>query len=254
MSGRLAIVGLGPGAPELVTPLASATLAAATDLVGYGPYLARLPERTGQTRYASNNREEIARARHALDLAASGRNVALVSSGDPGIFAMASATFEAIDTGKPAWRDIEVTVVPGVSAMLAAAARIGAPLGHDFCVLSLSDNLKPWETVLARLEAAAAADFVIVLYNAASKARPWQLGEALRIVARHRAGATPVIFARAVSQPDEMIEIAPLEAAGSIAADMRTLIIIGSSATRTIARGSATPFVYTPRHAELVAP
>ncbi len=138
--------------------------------------------------------------------------------------------------------------------MLAAAARIGAPLGHDFCVLSLSDNLKPWETVLARLEAAAAADFVIVLYNAASKARPWQLGEALRAVARHRAATTPVIFARAVSQHDETIEIAPLEAAGSIEADMRTLIIIGSSATRLIERGAGAPFVYTPRHAELVAP
>jgi precorrin-3B C17-methyltransferase len=254
MSGRLAIVGLGPGAPELVTPLASATLAAATDLVGYGPYLARVPERARQRRHASDNREELARARHALDLAASGRRVALVSSGDPGIFAMASAIFEAIESGKPQWRDVEVTVVPGVSAMLAVAARVGAPLGHDFCVLSLSDNLKPWETVLARIEAAAAADFVIVLYNAASKARPWQLGEALRAVARYRAATTPVIFARAVSQPDETIEIAPLEATGSIAADMRTLIIIGSSATRTIERGSAAPFVYTPRHAELVEP
>ena len=157
MTGRLAIVGLGPGAPELVTPLAVETLAAATDLVGYAPYLARVPERAGQRRHASDNREELARARQALELAASGRSVAIVSSGDPGVFAMASAVFEAIETGKPEWRDIEVTVVPGVSAMLAAAARIGAPLGHDFCVLSLSDNLKPWDVVLKRLEAAAAA-------------------------------------------------------------------------------------------------
>ena len=155
MTGRLAIVGLGPGAPELVTPLASETLAAATDLVGYAPYLARVPERPGQLRHASDNREELARARQALELAASGKSVAVVSSGDPGVFAMASAVFEAIEAGKPAWRDIEVTVVPGVSAMLAAAARIGAPLGHDFCVISLSDNLKPWDLVLKRLEAAA---------------------------------------------------------------------------------------------------
>ncbi len=201
MTGRLVIVGLGPGAPELMTPLADDALAAATDLVGYAPYLARVPERPGQARHASDNREELARAGHALDLAASGKSVAVVSSGDPGVFAMASAVFEAIETGKPSWRDVEVTVVPGVSAMLAAAARVGAPLGHDFCVVSLSDNLKPWDLVLKRLEAAAAADFVIVLYNPASKARPWQLGEALARIAKHRAGATPVIFARAVSEP-----------------------------------------------------
>ena len=189
--------------------MAAEALAAATDLVGYAPYLARVPERAGQRRHASDNRQELARARQALALAAEGKSVAVVSSGDPGIFAMASAMFEAIETGAPNWRTIEVTVVPGVSAMLAAAARVGAPLGHDFCVLSLSDNLKPWETVLKRLEAAAAADFVIVLYNPASKARPWQLGEAFRAIARHRAGTTPVIFARAVSQADERIEIVP---------------------------------------------
>jgi precorrin-3B C17-methyltransferase len=254
MTGRLAIVGLGPGAPELVTPQAAEALAAASDLVGYAPYLARVPEHAGQQRHPSDNRQELARARHALDLAASGRNVAIVTSGDPGIFAMASATFEAVETGAPEWRRIEVTVVPGISAMLAAAARVGAPLGHDFCVLSLSDNLKPWETVLARLEAAAAADFVIVLYNAASTARPWQLGEAFRAIARHRAGATPVVFAHAVSQADERIEIAPLAEADPSHADMRTLIIVGSSATRLVSRGTDAPFVYTPRHAELVAP
>jgi precorrin-3B C17-methyltransferase len=254
MTGRLAIVGLGPGAPELVTPLASETLAAATDLVGYGPYLARVPERPGQHRYASDNREELARARQALDLAAAGKSVAMVSSGDPGVFAMASAVFEAIETGKPAWRDIEVTVVPGVSAMLAAAARIGAPLGHDFCVISLSDNLKPWDLVLKRLEAAASGDFIIVLYNAASKARPWQLGEAFRLVARHRAPSTPVIFAHAVSQADERIDITTLADAGAAQADMRTLIIIGSSATKFVTGSNGKRFVYTRRHAELVEP
>ena len=252
MTGRLAIVGLGPGAAELITPLAAEMLADATDLVGYAPYLARVPERAGQRRHASDNREELARARQALDLAASGKSVAVVSSGDPGVFAMASAVFEAIETGKREWRDIEVTVVPGVSAMLTAAARAGAPLGHDFCVLSLSDNLKPWDLVVKRLEAAASGDFIIVLYNPASKARPWQLGEAFRLVARHRAGSTPVIFAHAVSQADERVDITTLADADPTKADMRTLIIIGSSATRLVAGGKGRRFVYTPRHAELV--
>ena len=254
MTGRLAIVGLGPGAPELITPLASDTLAAATDLVGYAPYLARVPERAGQHRHASDNREELARARQALELAATGRSVAVVSSGDPGVFAMASAVFEVIEAGKPAWKDVEVTVVPGVSAMLAAAARIGAPLGHDFCVISLSDNLKPWDVVLKRLEAAASSDFIIVLYNPASKARPWQLGDALHLIARHRAGATPVIFARAVSRPDERIDITTLADADPAQADMRTLIIVGSSATKLVTGSKGRRFVYTPRHAELVKP
>lgn len=254
MTGRLSIVGLGPGATELITPLASDTLAAATDLVGYAPYLARVAERAGQRRHESDNREELARARQALDLAASGKSVAVVSSGDPGVFAMASAMFEAIETGKPEWRDIEVTVVPGVSAMLAAAARIGAPLGHDFCVISLSDNLKPWDLVLKRLDAAASGDFVIVLYNPASKARPWQLGEAFRLIARHRAPSTPVIFASAVSQSDERIDITTLADADTAKADMRTLIIIGSSATKLVTGSKGRRFVYTPRHAELVEP
>ena len=254
MTGRLAIVGLGPGAPELVTPLASETLTAATDLVGYAPYLARVAERPA----SGGTRPTIARswrAREALELAAEGKSVAVASSGDPGVFAMASAVFEAIEAGKPAWRDVEVTVVPGVSAMLAAAARIGAPLGHDFCVISLSDNLKPWDLVLKRLEAAAAGDFVIVLYNPASKARPWQLGEALRLIAQHRAASsTPVIFAHAVSQPDERIDITTLADADAAQADMRTLIIIGSSATKLVTGSNGRRFVYTPRHAELVEP
>jgi precorrin-3B C17-methyltransferase len=251
MTARLSIVGLGPGAAELITPLASDTLAAATDLVGYGPYLDRVPERAGQRRHASDNREELARAKQALDLAAEGKSVAVVSSGDPGVFAMASAVFEAIEAGKPAWHDIELTVVPGVSAMLAAAASIGAPLGHDFCVISLSDNLKPWDLVLKRLEAAAAGDFVIVLYNPASKARLWQLGEALKLIARHRMSSTPVIFAHAVSRPDERIDITTLADADASGADMRTLIIIGSSATKLVSGSNGKSFVYTPRHAEL---
>jgi precorrin-3B C17-methyltransferase len=237
-----------------MTPLASDTLAAATDLVGYTPYLARVPERAGQRRHASDNREELARASQALDLAAEGKSVAVVSSGDPGVFAMASAVFESIESGKPRWRDVEVTVVPGVSAMLAVAARVGAPLGHDFCVISLSDNLKPWNLVLERLEAAAAGDFVLVLYNPASKARPWQLGDALKLIARHRASSTPVIFAHAVSREDERIDITTLKDADPANADMRTLIIIGSSTTKIVSGADGRLFVYTPRHAELVEP
>lgn len=250
MSGRLAIVGLGPGAEELQTPQARAALADATDLFGYTTYLDRVPLRPGQRRHASDNREEIARARAALEVAYAGNSVAVVSSGDPGVFAMAAAVFEAIEHGDPAWRDIEVTVVPGISAMFAAAARLGAPLGHDFCAISLSDNLKPWGTVVRRLEAAAGADFVIALYNPISKARPWQLGEAFEILRGHRAPRTPVMFATAVSRADEQIEIAELGSADPSRADMRTLVLVGSSATRLIARPGGRPWVYTPRRAE----
>jgi precorrin-3B C17-methyltransferase len=253
MSGRLTIVGLGPGAPELVTPLASEALARATDLVGYAPYLARVPERPGQRRHASDNRQELARAREALALACEGREVAVVSSGDAGVFAMASAVFEAIETGKAAWREIAVSVVPGISAMFAAAARVGAPLGHDFCVISLSDNLKPWELILRRIEAAASADFVIALYNPASKARGWQLGEVLSLIARYRPASTPVIFASAVSRPEEKIEISTLGSCDPASADMSTVVIVGSSATRTVPREEGAPFVYTPRRAEVPA-
>ena len=250
MSGRLVVVGIGPGSPELLTLLAAAELAAATDLVGYAPYLARIPERDGQQRHPSSNREELDRAREALDLAVKGKQVAVVSSGDPGVFAMASAVFEAIATGKPSWKEVEVSVVPGISAMLAAAARIGAPLGHDFCVISLSDNLKPWNVVLNRLEAAAEADFVIVLYNPASRARPWQLGEALALIARHREKTTPVIFAHSVAQIDERIEFTTLGEADPAGADMRTLVIVGSSATKVVEQGEGKSYIYTPRRVE----
>ena len=250
MTGRLAIVGLGPGAEELQTPQARAALEQATDLFGYTTYLDRVPVRPDQNRHGSDNREEIARARAALEIAYTGNNVAIVSSGDPGVFAMAAAVFEAIDNGEPVWREIEVTVIPGISAMFAAAARIGAPLGHDFCAISLSDNLKPWETVIRRLEAAAAADFVIALYNPISKARPWQLGAALDLLRAHRGPNTPVIFATAVSRADEQIEITDLASADPFRADMRTLVMIGSSATRLIPRPNGAPYVYTPRSVE----
>ncbi|KPF69212.1 precorrin-3B C17-methyltransferase [Bosea sp. AAP35] len=249
-SGSLTVVGLGPGEAHWLTPAAQAAIDAATDLIGYGPYLDRIPERDGQTKHASDNRVEIDRAGHALRLAAEGRNVAVVSGGDPGVFAMAAAVFEALEAGDPAWLSLPITVEPGITAMLASAARAGAPLGGDFCAISLSDNLKPWEVVTARLEAVLKADFVICLYNPISKARPWQLRAALELATRHREAQTPVIFARAVGRPDENLRILTLaealEAAAS--ADMATLVTIGASSTKLIPRpGEAAPWVYTPR-------
>ncbi len=246
MTGALVIVGLGPGAADLQAPRATAALAAATDLVGYETYIARVPERAGQTRHVTDNREELFRARHALTLAAEGRRVAVVSSGDAGVFAMASAVFEAIEHGNPAWRALDIEVIPGISAMFAAAARIGAPLGHDFCAISLSDNLKPWDTVLARLRAVAEAGFVIALYNPQSRARPWQLNAAFDLLRSILPPTTPVAMATAVSRPDERIDFYTLADADPSRADMRTLVLIGSEATRTIARPGGA-WLYAPR-------
>ncbi len=249
MSGWLAIAGLGPGAAELVTPEVTATLAQATDLIGYAPYVARVPERAGLIRHGSDNREELDRASLALRLAAEGKRVVIVSSGDPGVFAMAAAVFEAVDGGDPAWRDLDIRVLPGISAMFAAAARIGAPLGHDFCAINLSDNLKPWELIERRLRLAAQAGFVIALYNPLSKARPWQLGSALALLSEELPETVPVVFASAVSDTREAIETITLRDAVPERADMRTLVLIGSSRTKLIARGNGRPFVYTPRSA-----
>jgi precorrin-3B C17-methyltransferase len=248
MTGLLTIVGLGPGDPRYLTPSVSEALASATDIVGYGPYVDRVPERPGLRRHASDNRVELDRARFALDLAAKGAHVAVVSGGDPGVFAMAAAVFEAVENGDPAWRRLDIRVEPGITAMLAAAARVGAPLGGDFCAMSLSDNLKPWEVVEARLRAAVAADFVVALYNPISSARPWQLGAALKIVAETRGPDTPIILARAVGRSDERIGILPLAEVDASAADMSTVVIIGASTTRLIERSDgAMPYVYTPR-------
>lgn len=249
MTGSLAIIGLGPGEARYLTPSALAALEAASDLVGYGPYLDRVPARAGQIKHASDNRVEVERARHALMLAAEGKAVAVVSGGDPGVFAMAAAVFEALEAGEPSWRKLQITVEPGITAMLAAAAKAGAPLGGDFCAISLSDNLKPWEIVTARLTAALSADFVICFYNPISKARPWQLGKALELAATIRAAETPVIFARAVGRPDESLRVLTLAEAIAAAetADMATLVMIGASATRLIAREGGNPIVYTPR-------
>ena len=249
MNGWLAIAGLGPGAAELVTPEVTATLAQATDLIGYAPYVARVPERAGLIRHGSDNREELDRASLALRLAAEGKHVVIVSSGDPGVFAMAAAVFEAVDGGDPAWRDLDIRVLPGISAMFAAAARIGAPLGHDFCAINLSDNLKPWDLIERRLRLAAQADFVIALYNPLSKARPWQLGRALALLREELPETVPVVFASAVSDAKEAIETMTLRDARAERADMRTLVLIGSSRTKLITRSNGRPFVYTPRSA-----
>lgn len=247
MSGWLAVVGLGPGTEAWLTPEARETLASATDLIGYGPYLDRVPPGP-QVRHASDNREELARARHALDLAAAGRKVAVVSGGDPGVFAMAAAVFEALETMDEAQRSaVPVHVCPGVSAMQAAAARVGAPLGHDFCAISLSDNLKPWEVVLKRLRLAAEADFVIAIYNPVSRARPWQLAAAFDALRSLRSPGTPVILAQAVGRPDERIAVATLGTVDLAQADMRTVILIGASHTRLVTNGTAIPWAYTPR-------
>lgn len=245
MTGSLVVVGTGPGKPELMTPATQAALADATDLVGYGPYLDRVPAlRADQCRHASDNRVELDRARHALALAASGRRVAVVSGGDPGVFAMAAAVFEAIEAGDPAWRTLDIRVEPGVTAMLAAAAEVGAPLGGDFCAISLSDNLKDWATIERRLKAAAEADFVIALYNPASKARPHQLGEAFTLLRAIKVGETPVMFVRAAGSAEAKVVATTLAAADTSLADMRTLVIVGASTTRQVGR-----WIYTPRGA-----
>jgi precorrin-3B C17-methyltransferase len=242
--GSLVIVGTGPGKAELMTPATRAAIVGATDLVGYGPYLDRVPAVHGQCRHASDNRVELERARHALALAAAGRRVAVVSGGDPGVFAMAAAVFEAVETGDPAWRSLDIRVEPGVTAMLAAAAEVGAPLGGDFCAISLSDNLKSWATIARRLKSAAEADFVIALYNPASKARPHQLGEAFALLRSVKGGETPVLFVRAAGTAEATVMATTLADAEAGRADMRTLVIVGASTTRRVGR-----WIYTPRGA-----
>jgi precorrin-3B C17-methyltransferase len=247
MTGHLAVVGLGPGDPRYLTPEADAALAAAQALYGYGPYLDRVPTRPGQSRHPSDNREERERAAAALRHAAQGARVAVVSGGDPGVFAMAAAICEEIESGPETWRSLDVTIVPGITAMLAVAARIGAPLGHDFCALSLSDNLKPWDVIERRLDAAASAGFVIALYNPVSRARPWQFGSAIERLRRHLPESTPVVFGHAVGRPEERVSVVTLAAADGTNADMATLVIVGSRETRVVARPGRSPLVYTPR-------
>lgn len=246
MSGWVKIAGLGPGNEALVTPEVTAALAEATDVVGYIPYVARVAERPGLTLHASDNRVEIDRSQHALRMAAEGKRVVVVSSGDPGVFAMAAAVFEALESGPDTWREIPVEVLPGITAMLAAAARAGAPLGHDFCAINLSDNLKPWAVIEKRLRLAAQADFAMAFYNPRSKSRPEGFVKTLEILRQECEPERLILFARAVSRPDEAIRIATLAEATPDMADMQTVVIVGSSLTRVIERPIG-PIVYTPR-------
>jgi precorrin-3B C17-methyltransferase len=234
----------------MITPDAQAAIDAATDIVGYIPYVRRIKPRDGLTLYETDNRVEMERAAHALQMAADGRRVVVVSSGDPGVFAMASAVFEAVEAGPPMWRDLDIRVVPGITAMLAAAAVAGAPLGHDFCTINLSDNLKPWALIEKRLRLAAEADFAMAFYNPRSKSRPEGFERTLDIL---RACCEPervIIFARAVSTPEQALNVTTIAQATPEMADMRTVVIVGSSLTRVIERtgpkGGA-PIVYTPR-------
>jgi precorrin-3B C17-methyltransferase len=246
VTGRLMIVGLGPGPAEWMTPEAARAITAASDIVGYGPYVERLALRPDQCAHSSDNRVEMDRARLALRLAAEGRAVAVVSGGDPGVFAMAAALFEALEED-PRWLKLDIQVAPGVTAMQAAAARLGAPLGHDFCAISLSDNLKPWGVIERRLRAAAEGDFVIALYNPASRARPTRIMQAFDLLRGMKASTTPVAFARAVGRAEETLKLMTLGDADASLADMATLVVIGSSETRLILRDGARPWMLTPR-------
>lgn len=242
-AGWLCIAGLGPGDAAMRTPEVAQALDQATDVVGYIPYVARVAPRDGLRLHPSDNRQELARAQAALAMAAAGRRVVVVSSGDPGVFAMASAVFEALE-GAPAWQQLDIRVLPGITAMLAAAARAGAPLGHDFCAINLSDNLKPAATIEARVRAAAVADFAMAFYNPRSASRPDGFARVLALLRETCAPERLVIFARAVGTPEEQLRTVTLDQARPEMADMRTVVLVGNAATRRVGR-----FVYTPRKA-----
>ena len=227
-AGSVAVVGLGPGDLDWITPQARRELAAATDLIGYFPYLDRVGARTGQTRHPSDNTDEPARAKLACELARQGRSVVVVSSGDPGVFAMATAVLEEAVH----WPDVPVRVIPAMTAAQAVASRVGAPLGHDYAVISLSDRLKPWDIIAARISAAAAADMAIAVYNPASKTRTWQVGAMRELLLAHREPGTPVVIGRDVAGPNESVRVVTLGDLDPAEVDMRCLLIIGSSQTR----------------------
>ncbi|MEU9980506.1 precorrin-2 C(20)-methyltransferase [Streptomyces sp. NPDC050856] len=232
--GEVVVVGTGPAGPRWLTPETRGALAAATDLVGYTTYLDRVPARPGQVRHGSDNKVESERAEFALDLARRGRRVAVVSGGDPGVFAMATAVLEV--ASQDPYLDVPVRVLPGVTAANAAAARAGAPLGHDYATISLSDRLKPWEVIAERLAAAASADLVLALYNPGSRSRTWQVAKARELLLEHRAPDTPVVVARDVGGPEESVRVLSLVDLDPAEVDMRTLLLIGSSQTRAVRR------------------
>lgn len=243
--GEVVVVGTGPAGPLWLTPETRGALAAADDLVGYTTYLDRVPRRAGQVRHGSDNRVESERAEFALDLARRGRRVAVVSGGDPGVFAMATAVLEV--ASQKEYADVPVRVLPGVTAANAAAARAGAPLGHDYAALSLSDRLKPWEVIAERLRAAASADLVLALYNPGSRSRTWQVGKARELLLEHRAPDTPVVVARDVGGSGERVRIVRLADLDPAEVDMRTILLVGSSQTRAVRRGNGEEIVWTPR-------
>jgi len=247
--GRLAVIGLGPGAADLMVPAVKAELARANDVLGYETYVRMAgPFRADQVLHCTDNREEMQRARHAFELAAQGRSVVVVSSGDPGVFAMAAAVLEALhESTDPRWHAVELEMLPGVSASLATAAQAGAPLGHDFCVLSLSDNLKPWAIIEKRLDLACEADLALAFYNPISRSRPWQLGKALDIVRQHRAPTTPIVLGRDIGRPGQTLRVITLGELTPEQVDMRTMVLVGSSTTCTFAKAAGGTWVYTPR-------
>ncbi|MFB9908597.1 precorrin-2 C(20)-methyltransferase [Allokutzneria oryzae] len=229
-TGEVVVVGLGPAGREWTTPEVQAALESADDLVGYVTYINRVPPNPRQRRHASDNKVEAERAAFALDLAKRGSRVVVVSSGDPGVFAMASAVLEV--AGEEQFADVPVRVLPGLTAAQAVASRVGAPLGHDFCVLSLSDRLKPWEIIATRLDAAARADLVLAIYNPASRSRTWQVEKARDLLLEHRSPDTPVVIGRDVGGPEESVRVVRLADLDPSTVDMRCLLLVGSSATQ----------------------
>jgi precorrin-2 C20-methyltransferase/precorrin-3B C17-methyltransferase len=244
--GRVDVVGLGPGGRDWLTPQAAAALAAADDIVGYGPYADRVPLNPRQRRHGSDNRVEAQRAEFALDLALRGRRVAVVSSGDPGVFAMASVVLEAA-AADARFAAVPVAIVPGITAAQAVASLAGAPLGHDYVMLSLSDRLKPWDVIARRLRAAAEGDFAIAIYNPASRSRRQQLVDALDLLLSHRAPDTPVVIGRAVGTGEQSVTVTTLGEFDPAEVDMRCLVIVGSSQSRVVRDASGAARVITPR-------
>ncbi|MBA8900217.1 precorrin-3B C(17)-methyltransferase [Phyllobacterium sp. P30BS-XVII] len=247
--GRLAVIGLGPGDPDFMIPAVKQELQRAEDILGYETYVRMAGTfRSDQIIHMTDNREEMQRARHAFELAASGRSVVMISSGDPGVFAMAAAVVEALhESDNPAWHGVDLQILPGVSAALAAASRSGAPLGHDFCILSLSDNLKPWDIIEKRIALAAEADFAMAFYNPISKPRPWQLPRAIEILRQHRGPETPIVLGRDIGRPAETLRVITLDDLTAEQVDMRTVILVGSSLTQSFDRTDGGKWVYTPR-------